>query len=210
MTYKIIIVDDHQMFMDGLVSIFEDIDAMEVALKTDKAKTVMTYLEHTNDIDLVISDISMPEMDGIELNSHIKKNFPQVSTLMVSMHNNPNMFHQLKQNGVDGYVQKNASKTELIKAVKTVLSGENYFSDVVTQTYKDSLFTSQKAKEGPLSKRELQVLELIAREYTTNEIAEKLFISKHTVETYRKNLLLKLGAKNLAGLTKHAIYLGLI
>lgn len=126
------------------------------------------------------------------------------------MHNNPNMFHQLKQNGINGYVHKNASKAELLKAIKVILTGENYFSDKILKTYKESLFSTQESKQTPLSSRELQVLELIAREYTTKEIADKLFISKHTVETYRKNLLLKLDAKNLAGLTKHAIYLGLI
>ncbi|MGG6230741.1 response regulator [Tenacibaculum sp. SDUM215027] len=210
MTHKIIIVDDHKMFIDGLISIFEDIPTVDIVLKTDKPKTVLKYLKSTNAIDLIISDISMPEMDGIALSRCIKNDFPHIKMLMVSMHNNSNMFHQLKQNGVYGYVQKNASKAELLKAVKTILAGENYFSHTILNTYKKSLFTVQETKETPLSSRELEVLELIAREYTTKEIAEKLFISKHTVETYRKNLLLKLDAKNLAGLTKHAIYLGLL
>ncbi|SHI86607.1 response regulator [Pseudozobellia thermophila] len=210
MPHKIIIVDDHKMFIDGLTSIFEDIPNIDIVLKTDKPKMVLQFLRHTKDIDLIISDISMPEMDGIALSTGIKKEFPQVRMLMVSMHSNANMFHQLKQNGVNGYVQKNASKAELLKAVDTILSGKNYFSDTILKVYKDSFFTEQETKETPLSSRELQVLELIAREYTTKEIADKLYISKHTVETYRKNLLLKLDAKNLAGLTKHAIYLGLI
>ncbi|SIS73107.1 two component transcriptional regulator, LuxR family [Zobellia uliginosa] len=210
MTHKIIIVDDHKMFIDGLTSIFEDINSIDIVLKTDKPKTVLKFLKHTDHIDLMISDITMPEMNGIELSRCIKKDFPQVKMLMVSMHNNPSMFHQLKQNGVDGYVQKNASKAELLKAVKTILEGKSYFSDSIVKAYKESLFTVQETKQSHLSTRELQVLKLIAREYTTNEIADKLFISKHTVETYRKNLLLKLDAKNLAGLTKHAIYLGLI
>jgi len=210
MVHKIIIVDDHKMFIDGLVSIFEDIPTVDIVLKTDKPKVVLQFLKHTKDIDLVISDITMPDMDGIALSTCIKKEFPEVKMLMVSMHNNPNMFHQLKQNEVNGYVLKNASKAELLKAVKTILAGKNYFSDTILEVYKESLFTVQESKQSSLSSRELQVLELIAREYTTNEIAAKLFISKHTVETYRKNLLLKLDAKNLAGLTKHAIYLGLI
>ncbi|MDO6676523.1 response regulator transcription factor [Tenacibaculum sp. 1_MG-2023] len=210
MIYKLIIVDDHKMFVDGLMSIFEDMPEIDVILKTDKPKTVLPFLKHTNDIALIISDISMPEIDGITLSKYIKKDFPLVKMLMVSMHNNPNMFHQLKQNGVNGYVHKNASKAELLKAVEVILAGENYFSDKIFKTYKESLFSTQESKQTPLSSRELQVLELIAREHTTIEIADKLFISKHTVETYRKNLLLKLDAKNLAGLTKHAIYLGLL
>nr|WP_299035051.1 response regulator transcription factor [uncultured Tenacibaculum sp.] len=210
MTHKIIIVDDHKMFIDGLTSIFEDIPSVDIVLKTDNPKTVLSFLKSTCEIDLIISDISMPEMDGITLSKSIKKEFPHIKMLMVSMHNNPNMFHQLKQNNVDGYVLKNASKAELLKAVKTILAGENYFSQTIINVYKESLFTAQESKQTPLSSRELQVLELIARENTTKEIADKLFISKHTVETYRKNLLLKLDAKNLAGLTKHAIYLGLL
>ncbi|MDE1207676.1 response regulator [Tenacibaculum larymnensis] len=210
MIYKLIIVDDHKMFIDGLMSIFEDVPEIDVVLKTDKPKTVIQFLKHSNTIDLIISDISMPEMDGITLSKNIKKDFPHIKMLMVSMHNNPNMFHQLKQNGVDGYVLKNASKAELLKAVETILAGKNYFSDTIINAYKESLFTAQESKQTPLSSRELQVLELIAREHTTKEIADKLFISKHTVETYRKNLLIKLDAKNLAGLTKHAIYLGLL
>lgn len=210
MKSKIIIVDDHKMFMDGLVRIFEEIDSVEVVLKTDNAKTAISYLKNEGEVNLVISDISMPQISGIELNAHIKKKSPNTRVLMVSMHNNPSMFHKLLQNNVDGYVQKNASKAELLKAVETILEGGQYFSEVVEQSYKESLYQTQKTKDTALSERELQVLELIALELTTNEIAEKLFISKHTVETYRKNLLLKLDAKNLAGLTKHAIYLGLV
>lgn len=210
MPHKVIIVDDHKMFIDGLVSIFEDVPAIDIVLKTNNPKMVLQFLRYTNNVDLIISDISMPEMDGVALSTSIKKEFPLVKILMVSMHNNPNMFHQLKQNEVNGYVPKNASKAELLEAVNTILSGKNYFSDTLLKDYKESFFTVQESKQTPLRPRELQVLELIAREYTTKEIADKLSISKHTVETYRKNLLLKLDAKNLAGLTKHAIYLGLI
>ncbi|PVW11724.1 response regulator [Marixanthomonas spongiae] len=210
MMHKLILVDDHKMFLDGLLNILEEIPSIEIVLKTDNAKTVITYLEHHDPVDLIVSDISMPDISGVELSAYVKKKNPDTKMLIVSMHNNPSMYHKLKQINVDGYIQKNASKTVLLEAVKTILGGSVYFSERIKQTYNESLFQSQKIKDAPLSDRELEVLKLIALENTTNEIAKQLFISKHTVETYRKNLLLKLDAKNLAGLTKHAIYLGLV
>lgn len=210
MKRNIIIIDDHKMFLDGLVSICEAEPHLDVILATSNPKAVLPFIEGSTEVHIVISDISMPEMDGIELNKAIKKRYPQIKTLIVSMHNNPKKFDALRKSGIDGYLQKNAPKAELLSTINKLLDGGTYFAEEVVNHYKSSMFTTQKAKDEQLSLREEEVLTLIAKEYTTQEIADQLYISKHTVETYRKNLMLKLDAKNLAGLTKHAVYLGLV
>ncbi len=211
MPYNIILVDDHKMFLDGLLSVFNN-EEYRVLLTANSGKNVMKYIDtNLNEvIDLVISDISMPDVDGITLNDYIKKVRPDVKTLIVSMHTDTNMIDALIKNNVNGYLSKNATQTELLQAVKTILKGEQYFSQSVKEAYMESVFNKEKETMAMLTKREKDVLKLIAEEYTTQEIADKLFLSKHTIESYRKNLLSKLNVKNLAGLTKYAIKLGLV
>ena len=116
----------------------------------------------------------------------------------------------LTQDNVDGYLPKNAPKEELLKAIETILGGEKYFAQTIKDAYLKGMTMQDSAPEQSLSKREKEVLRLIAMEQTTQEIADQLFLSKHTIESYRKNLISKLGVRNLAGLTKYAIKLGLI
>ncbi len=210
--YNIIIADDHKMFLDGLLSIFAEVPAYNILLTAHSGKNIIKYIDINPDqpIDLVITDISMPDVDGITLNNHIKKTRPEIKTLVVSMHTDTKMIDTLVKNNVDGFISKNSEKEELLKAVATILNGEKYFSQSVRDVYMQSVFVKQKSEIQSLTKREKDVLKLIAEEYTTDEIAEKLFLSKHTINSYRKTLLLKLNVKNLAGLTKYAIKLGLV
>ncbi len=210
--HNIIIADDHKMFLDGLLSIFSEVEEYRILLTANSGKNVIKYVDNNPDepIDLIITDISMPDVDGITLNNHIKKTRPEIKTLVVSMHTDTNMIDTLVKNDVDGFISKNSEKEELLKAVATILSGEKYFSQSVREAYMQSVFVKQKSEIQSLTKREKDVLKLIAEEYTTDEIAEKLFLSKHTINSYRKTLLLKLNVKNLAGLTKYAIKLGLV
>ncbi|UNY99082.1 response regulator transcription factor [Zhouia spongiae] len=212
MAYNIILADDHKMFLDGLLSIFNNEDAYNTLLTANSGKNVIKYIDSNPDqcIDIVISDISMPDIDGITLNDHIKKTRAEIKTLIVSMHTDTGMIDTLIKSDVDGYVSKNATQSELLQAVKTILSGEKYFSQSVKQAYMDNVFNKGKDTMVILTKREKDVLRLIAEEHTTQEIADKLFLSKHTIESYRKNLISKLNVKNLAGLTKYAIKLGLV
>jgi DNA-binding NarL/FixJ family response regulator len=161
-------------------------------------------------IDLIISDISMPEMDGITLNKKVKEINPNIKILIVSMHIDTKMIDTLIKNNVDGYIPKNAEKEELLKAIETILKGEKYFSEIIKDTYMKSVFNKEKETISALTQREREVLKLIAEENTTQEIADILFLSKHTIESYRKNLISKLNVRNLAGLTKYAIKLGLV
>lgn len=207
MKYNLIIVDDHKMFLDGITSILSTEKKYNIELTTTNGNEVLKYIDINSDkkIDLIITDISMPEIDGITLNKIIKQKHENIKTLVVSMHNNADMIDKLINSDVDGYVPKNTEKKEFILAIKTILKGEKYFSDEIKKIYLDNKFYKKKEEEIKLTQREIDVVTLIAQEFTTQEIAEKLFLSKHTIESYRKNLIAKLGVRNLAGLTKYAI-----
>jgi len=210
--FSIIIADDHTMFLDGLISILSGEKSINIILTAKTGTQVLKYLRiNTNEkIDLVITDINMPEMDGIELNSAIKSEFPQIKTLVVSMLEDAKKIKALTEANVNGYISKNAEKAELLKAIKTILEGQNYFSLRIKQVLMEAMFSEKSEPEISLSKRETEVLKLIAQEFTTQEIADQLFLSKHTIESYRKNLISKLGVRNLAGLTRYAVEKGLL
>ncbi|WP_378183447.1 response regulator [Aquimarina sp. SS2-1] len=212
MKYNLIIADDHKMFLDGLLSILNSENDYNILLTAKNGKHIAKYLEINPDekIDLIITDITMPEMDGIALNKIIKEKNSKIKTLVVSMHNNADMIDNLIEHDVDGYVPKNAEKEELLKAIQTILGGEKYFSREIKDIYMENKFSKKKNEEVKLTQREIDVITLIAQEYTTQEIADKLFLSKHTIESYRKNLIAKLNVRNLAGLTKYAIKMNYI
>ena len=211
-SFSIIIADDHAMFLDGLTSILAEEASINIILTAKTGTQVIKYLRINTDekIDLVITDINMPEMDGVELNTAIKSEFPQIKTLVVSMLEDDKKIKTLTEANVNGYISKNAEKTELLKAIKSILEGENYFSPRIKQVLMEAMFSAKSNPEISLSKRETEVLKLIAQEFTTQEIADQLFLSKHTIESYRKNLISKLGVRNLAGLTRYAVEKGML
>lgn len=203
---KILIVDDHLMFLEGLLSLLKNEKHLEIVGVASNGVEALEILEqHTADI--VITDISMPQMDGFELIATLQKKHPKVSTLVLSMHIESRIITKLIKQNVNGYLLKNAEKDELLKAINLIVRGENYFSDEVKKIYTDSSFSRNKQKNyvPELSRREKEVLKLITEEYTAKEIAEELFISQHTVESHRKNIFSKLNVKNVAGLVKYAI-----
>lgn len=207
---RVILADDHSMFLEGLhalLSATEDIAIVGLALT---GNDVMDLLKREQ-VDIVVTDISMPGMDGITLNSMIKKQYPQIKTLVLSTYSDPDKIIKLTNNKANGYLLKNAEKDELLKAIYTIFRGSNYFSKEVQEKYTASIFSAEKGSgiDPALSKREKEILKYIAAEYTTPEIAEKLFISQYTVNTHRKNLISKLGVKNVAGLVKYAFKNGL-
>ncbi|TCI94328.1 response regulator transcription factor [Tenacibaculum sp. M341] len=203
---NLIIVDDHSMFLEGLQGLLETEENMNVVLGVKNGNEIIKYLEINSEknIDLIISDISMPDITGIELTKIIKEKYPSIGVLIISMHNNAEMIEELIQYNVDGYISKNANKPELLQAVNTILEGKKYFSRGIKNTYFEYKQSSGKEKVK-LTKREIDVITLIAKEYTTQEIADELFLSKHTIESYRKTLISKLNVRNLAGLTKYAL-----
>lgn len=202
---NLLIVDDHFMFLQGLQSILKQNENINISGIASDGEEALKFLAK-NKVDLVITDISMPQISGVELVMEIQRLYPKTSTLVLSMHNDHATITKLIQLNVNGYLLKNAEKQELLKAIETIAQGENYFSDEVRKVYMDGSFNRQKTTLKPeLSLREIDVIKLIVDEFTAKEIAEKLCISVHTVESHRKNILSKLNVKNVAGLVKFAI-----
>ncbi|HRE67215.1 MAG TPA: response regulator transcription factor [Cyclobacteriaceae bacterium] len=203
---NILIADDHQMFVDGLKSLLEDEKEICVVGEAKNGKEVLDYCEEKL-VDLVIMDINMPVMDGIQTSRELSKRHPLIKILGLSMYNDQDYIADMLQAGALGYILKNTGKENLIEAIKTIQSGENYLGKEVSETLLNGFMKNNAlAKQLPekLSDRELEVLESIASGLTTQEIGEKLFISKNTVETHRKNLLYKLKARNTAELINNA------
>lgn len=198
-TISIGIVDDHKMFLDGLISVLSSEPNLEIAFAENSARDALMRMKQCQP-DLVITDISMPEMNGIEFIKILRKDYPEVKILVVSMFDN---MQSLKD--IDGFLLKETDKQQLIEAISgIVLRNETHFNGVASGS---SLFEFNKSI---LSKREKEIIELIAKEYTTDEIALRLDISKNTIETHRKNIFFKLRVKNIAGLIHKAVHLGVI
>ena len=159
-------------------------------------------------------DINMPEMDGIEATKLVKTKHPLLKILMLTMFSSRDYIEKLLRAGADGYILKNTGKAELQEAIETLMNGESYFSKEVTERIMEGLQKKKNMEKSTylveLTEREIDVLKLIVQEFTTAEIAEKLFISTHTVETHRKNLISKLNVRNIAGLVKYAMQNGLV
>lgn len=209
---KTIIVDDHQIFLDGLKEVFKAFNDITIVGEANNGVDLIDLLSKTT-CDVVLMDVNMPKMDGVEATKYVKQNYPDIKILMLTMHDSKAYIEKLLKAGADGYVLKNTAKGELQLAIETVCSDQNYYSPMVTQTIMNSVrqkeATNANYGEVELTDREKDVLKLIAKELTTHEIAEKLFISHHTVESHRKNLIAKLGVRSLAGLVKYAVKMGL-
>ncbi len=205
----ILLVDDHKIIRDGLKLYFEGNDKYEVSAEASNAKDALTLLRE-NDFDLVITDISMPEMDGIRFTQELKLFKPNQKVMALTMiSENQHIKHMLSA-GVNGYILKNADKGEIFQAIDTILNDENYFSSEVTKIIMDNMTAKKQpvkklSLETPLTRREKEVLELIIKEYSNQEIADSLFISVRTVDAHKRNLLEKTGCKNIAGLVVYAM-----
>lgn len=201
---KVLLVDDHLMFLEGLQSLFSNETNIEVVGAASNANMALDIV-HEKQPDIVITDLSMPDIDGGSLVASLQEKYPSIYTLVLSMHSEAHIISKLIKQNVNGYLLKNAEKEELLTAVMTIANGENYFSKEISDIYNESINKGNNALIPELSKREREVLKLIGDEYTTKEIADLLFISQNTVESHRKNMFSKLNVKNVAGLIKMAI-----
>lgn len=193
------LLDDHQMFLDGMVSVLSNQVGFSILFVENNARSALEKIK-INQPDIIISDISMPDMNGVEFVKIVKENYKSSKILVLSMFENLQTFDNM-----DGYLLKETDQEELVRAIKIiVLENGKYF-----KTPKKEMDTFE-FKHSILSPREKEIIQLIAQEYTTDEIAEKLFISKGTIETHRKNIFFKLQVKNIAGLIKKSIYLGIV
>lgn len=203
---KIIVVDDHPMVLEGMKSMMAQIDFVELIGLATNAYQAMELL-NTCLPDIVITDINMPEISGIELTTRIRTDFPAVKIIAMSTFKERSYISQMIQNGASGYLVKSASREEIEEAILTAHEGKLYLSlDVNMQPGE-----KEKLDKIPvLSSREKEVLQLIADGMTNPQIAAKLFISLHTVDSHRKNLLTKFAVNNTASLIKLAAKFNLI
>lgn len=205
------VVDDHQVVIDGLSTMLSGYPELEVVFTTTKPQDFLNFMENAQ-ADIVLLDIHMPELDGLDLCGQILKIRRDVKVIAFSSFDDTSYVKQILRKGAVGYVLKNASRQTLVEAVKSVYSGNEYIEETIQKLIIRESVTGQRRSmfEIPLTKREKEVLKLIAEEYTNQEIADKLFLSLRTIETHRSNLSQKLGAKNTASLVKAAIKRGLI
>lgn len=214
---RVVIVDDHKIIRVGLRGLLEREQDIEVMGEAENADAVMTILA-TQPADVVLMDIDLGDSDGIATTRKIKELYPAIYVLGLTMHEESDYIIKMLEAGASGYLLKNAGREELLAAIHTVAKGDSYFSQKVSATLlqaitrqKETLAEPKKPLiQSPLSEREIEVLRLIAQEYSNGEIADKLFISIRTVDTHRRNLLEKLHVKNTVGLVKYAIEKGII
>lgn len=204
---RILIADDHKMFRQGLISMLAEEEEVEVIAEASNGTEVLQLLGE-KEPDVLLLDIEMPEMDGFDTMRAIKKLKLPTRVLALTMHRSPEFIKNIIKAGASGYLKKDAGKATLMEAIKTVFSTGTFYSSETSKLVLESM--SDNYSSSQISRRELEIIKLIADQYTTTEIAETLFISRHTVESHRQNILLKLGLKNTAGLVKYAIQKGLI
>ena len=205
MATKVFIVDDHYMVIEGIRSLLQNETDIEWLGHAMNAASCLAFL-HNHLPDLILMDINLPDKSGIDLCKEVMEKYPSVNVIGLSTFNQQSFIQKMMENGASGYVLKNATKEELMEAIHTVAKGKTYLSHEAAQSLR-------KAPEGDvpiLTRREKEVLELIADGHTNNEIATKLFISVTTVDTHRKNLLAKFGTKNIASLIKAAMQMHLL
>lgn len=202
---KVLIADDHQMFIDGLRSLLQGSEDICVVGEAANGQKVVELCDR-EEVDIAIMDINMPGMDGIQATRELLKKHPSLKVLGLSMYNDREYISDLLKAGARGYILKNTGKETLINALRTLQSGGNYLGEEVSQTLLNTFIKAPGRTQLPekLSDREKEVLDRIATGLTTHEIADQLFISKNTVETHRKNLLYKLKARNTAELVNNA------
>ncbi len=204
---KLLIADDHEMFVDGISSILSKERDIQVVASCFDGLSVFKIL-YQRDIDVILLDVNLPGISGIDVAKRITKEHPHVKILALSMYNEHSYIKEITKHGALGYILKNTGKKELVRAIRTVYMGEKYFSEAVMNTIVNGmLHKKNQRKTGSLlipklSRREQEVLDLIVKEYTNQEIADKLIIGLKTVESHRRSLMSKLGVRNTAGLVR--------
>lgn len=211
---KILIADDHRIVAESLSTLMNMMDDFEVVGTVKNGWEVLSFVD-THEVDLVLSDLHMPLMNGIETTIRLREKFPQVKIILLTMSEDAAVIKEALVAGIDGYMMKNIEKKELETAIRRVVSGQKYFSEAVvmrlaevpnqaTPSGKDEI-----SEHIPLTPREIEIMQLIIQELTNTEIAERIFISSTTVETHRRNLMKKLGVSSALGLMKYALKHGL-
>jgi DNA-binding NarL/FixJ family response regulator len=208
MTTRVLLADDHEMFLEGMKVLLDQVPDIElVGTARDGEEAVeQTQLLHP---DVVLMDMTMPKLNGIQATARIHAEFPAVKVLVLSMHSDKNLIVESLKAGACGYVLKECTSSELCTAIETVMKGQNYLTPAVVSTiltdYLRLLENETENSSCPLSERELDVLKLLVKGCNAKQIAEQLNISKNTVDTHRRHILDKVGCNSMAELTRYAI-----
>ncbi len=206
---RILLVDDHPLVIEGIIARFEDEESIVVVGQAGSGHEALEQARATRP-DVVLMDVSMPDMDGIEAMRQLKMELPEIKVLILSMHDEQEYVVRLMQLGATGYVLKDIGSDELLKAIEAVYQGSTYFSAGISQSLFSRFDEARLTTDELLTKREEEVIKLIAEGECNKNIARILDISVRTVETHRHNIKKKLGIHSAAGLTRYAIENGLV
>src|SRR6202012_3267022 len=212
---KLAIADDHKIFRNGLKATLEDCEDFDLVLEASNGRQLTAMLNDINP-DVILMDIKMPEMDGIQTTAYVKQRYSHVKVLALSMFNEDKYIVDMMKAGASGYLLKNAEPEEIIEAILTVYNKGFYFNEHLSVTLIKQLVGPSSHNDNfgqqtvDLNDREIEVLKLVCQEHSNQEIADKIFLSVRTVEGYRARLFEKTGSKNLVGLVIFAIKKGII
>lgn len=202
---KIAIADDHQIVIDGLVSLLSDQEDFKI-VGTFNNGAQLIEKGISLQPDLILLDIGMPVMDGITASAAIKKTHPEIKLLILTTYTEKRNIRKMLNIGVDGYLLKDSGKEAFLFAIRSIMKGSPYFDPRVTAIMMHQKKQQRTIREStPLTKREKEIVKLVAEGLNTNEISQRLFLSELTVETHRKNIYIKLGVNNIASLVRYAI-----
>jgi two-component system response regulator NreC len=211
---RVFITDDHEIYLEGLALLLGKQDGIEVIGTAVSGKDLLAQIQGLQ-TDILLLDVYLPDIGEEELLQGIRASRPELKVIYLTLLRGTRYVHKLTRHNIQGYLLKNASLEELLTAVRTVHDGGSYFSKDIhigdrEEDFRNTITIEDRQIEDILSRRELEVLKLICKEYSNAEIAEKLFLSVSTVETHRKNLIAKLGVNNTVGLVKFALRNNLI
>lgn len=203
-TINIAIADDHNLFIEGLKQLFQDEVDINVKDIANNGKELLSILPNYN-IDIILMDINMPELNGLDTIRFLKQSYPMIKTIILSTYNDDHLIEKAKLLGVNGYLLKTANKEELLQTIRLVHRGQSCFP--YRQPKHKNIFDSNDnfLKQFNLTKRELEILQLIKNNFTNQQIADQLFLSIYTVETHRKNIMHKTGLKTPSALIKFIV-----
>ena len=218
---RLIIIDDHQMFLSGMEKLFETNQTIKIVKTFSDPMMVLPYLNgHSNMVDGVLTDLNMANLNGIDLIKKIKTKYPKMITIAFSMYSSQKLIDELKKNGSDGFIHKSFDYIDIVNAIESVRGGSKYFlpipSSIKSVRNYDFFYGQNNSVKDSftqkfyLTKREMEVLELIIKNYSSKKIAEKLFVSKETISSHRKNLIKKTGCKTVLDFYLLANEMGMI
>ncbi len=204
---NILIADDHQLMISGIKSALSGIEDFEFVAEAGNGYQVLEILESGIRVDVILMDINMPKLDGLSCTKMVKKKYPDVRIIALSQYDEKRFVKLMVKNGASGYILKDAGIDILETAIRKVHAGENYYCDRLSVRLLEQELKAENIRSlfPKLTEREVEVLNLICQEFSSQEVSEKLFISFHTVESHRANLMQKAGVKNTAGLVRWAV-----